>query len=160
MEAKFYSIGDKEFYQDKASAWQMCHLAKLLHGRDLHSLSATAILELLGPDDILTFYGLLLVPKGMSKEAFIAKHLTPGAMDFRVLFATYIDEVLTLEILADFLAFILAPSNMSRISEALGHLLALLPTLVQEETTPNGGSNGLLPSLPEATLANASASTP
>ena len=146
QDIKWYTIGGKRFYQEQASAWQKAHIIKLLGGKDLDQLSVSAIIGLLGPDGLLSLYGLLLIEEGQTKEEFIKNLMTPGGPDHRLLFATHIDEALTLEVLVDFLAYILEPSNIDRISEALGRFRELFPEM---GVTPSGNSTGLPPSLAE-----------
>lgn len=148
MEPVFYQVGEQEFYQDVSSAWQKAKITQLIGGKDIPSLDSFGLLSALGPDNLLAFYQILLIPKGMSKETFIRESLTPGKLDHRVQFATHIGEAMTLEILADFLAFILAPSNMQRMTEALGRVNRLLPRAGQD---PLPDLSNSLPSSPEAT---------
>lgn len=145
MDPIFYTIGGKEFYQDQASAWQKAHVAKLIGGKDVAQFNASAIMDMLGPDGLLDFYAILLVPKGISKEEFIKQRMIPGSgQNDRLTFAAFVDEALTLEILADFLAFILEPSNMSRIQGALGRIMELIPDVL---STPSDKLNDKQPSL-------------
>ena len=148
METVFYTIGDKEFYQDVASAWQKAKIVELVGGKDIPSLDAFGLLGALGADQLLSFYEILLVPKGMDKATFISHSLTPGKLDHRVLFATHIGEAMTLELLADFLAFILESSNLARMTEALGRVNLLFPG---SDPAPLNGSSSSLPSSVEAT---------